>query len=139
MSYLWIGISGAAAAVEILTLSAAAVWFIPAGIVAFFLSLFDISIFTQTVCFIIISLISVVLSKIILKIQKNFRKTGIHKILIGKTAIVLEEIDNEKNTGSVRINGAVWTARTEDGDLPYENGIVVTIIKIDGDCLICSR
>ena len=143
--YLWICIGIAAAIVEVLTLSKLAVCFVPAGLLVFFLSVFKIAVWIQVAVFIIISLIAIILSRIILKKSQKFLKSGEprgkweYKNLIGKTAIVTEEIDSSKNTGSVRINGMIWTAQAEDANELYENGIIVTVMDIDGECLICSR
>ena len=143
--YLWICISVAAAVVEVLTLSKTAVWFVPAGLLVFFLAIFEVDVWIQVAVFIIISLILIGLSRVMSKNFINFvkfketKEIKEYKNLIGKAAIVTEEIDNIKNTGSVRINGTIWTARAEDADELYENGLIVTIIKIDGECVICSR
>ena len=143
--YLWICISVAAAVVEVLTLSKTAVWFVPAGLFVFFLAIFEVDVWIQVAVFIIISLILIGLSRVMSKNFINFvkfketKEIKEYKNLIGKAAIVTEEIDNIKNTGSVRINGTIWTARAEDADELYENGLIVTIIKIDGECVICSR
>ena len=56
--------------------------------------------------------------------------------LIGKTAIVTEEIDNVKATGTVTVNGNVWTARVLSGKGVIPEGANVKIIKIDGVKLI---
>lgn len=143
--YLWIGIGIAAAIVEVLTLKKIAIWIVPAGLIAFLLAFLEIDVWIQTCVFIIISLISIGLSIGIQKKSKKFIKSNEaqklweYKNLIGKTAIVTEEIDSSKNTGSVRINGTIWTARSEDEEELYESGLVVTITSIDGDSLICSK
>ena len=58
---------------------------------------------------------------------------------IGRNAIVTQEINNFKNSGAVRINGLTWFAQSEDDDIIYESGLVVTVIRIDGVRAICSR
>jgi len=50
--------------------------------------------------------------------------------LVGKSGTVLETID--RDSGSVRIDGEVWTARPYDEDDIYEPGVRVEVIKIDG-------
>src|SRR3954452_11451987 len=42
--------------------------------------------------------------------------------VVGRSAVVLEEIDNVSNHGSVRLDGEVWTARAYDEDLVIEPG-----------------
>ena len=147
--YLWICVGIAAAVVEVLTLSKVAVWFVPAALLAFLLAIFKAEVWIQTVVFIIISLMSVVLSSVISKKLKKIAKLKEtqeiweYKNLIGKSAIVTEEIDNGSNTGSVRINGKILSARAEDEIEIHELGSVVIIVEVetgaDGNNLICAR
>ena len=55
--------------------------------------------------------------------------------LIGKQAIVTEKIDNLAGTGQVKIDGNLWTARSEGGFIIAERE-VVEIVKISGVKLI---
>jgi membrane protein implicated in regulation of membrane protease activity len=55
-----------------------------------------------------------------------------------KTAIVVEEINNVNATGAVKINGLVWTARSENNEI-IEKDAVVIFKKIDGNKAIVVR
>ena len=57
---------------------------------------------------------------------------------IGGEAVVLERIDNISETGSVKIDGKVWTARSSSGDI-VESGEIVRVDKIDGVKLLVSK
>jgi membrane protein implicated in regulation of membrane protease activity len=50
---------------------------------------------------------------------------------IGKEGIVLEEIDNSKNTGSVRIDKELWRADSESGEI-IKKGKRIVVVKLDG-------
>ena len=50
---------------------------------------------------------------------------------IGKEGIVLEEIDNTKNTGSVRIDKELWRADSENGEIIKEGNRIV-VVRLDG-------
>jgi membrane protein implicated in regulation of membrane protease activity len=52
--------------------------------------------------------------------------------LIGQPAMVLERIANDDASGSVRIGGEVWTARSYDEDRVIEPGTRVEVIEIRG-------
>jgi membrane protein implicated in regulation of membrane protease activity len=52
--------------------------------------------------------------------------------LVGRTAIVLERIDNDAGVGSVRLDGEVWTARAYDEDAVLEPGTRVHVMDIKG-------
>ena len=58
--------------------------------------------------------------------------------LIGKKAVVIQEIDNLAQTGQVRINDIEWTARSAD-DEKIGEGTVVTIEEIRGVKLIVKQ
>lgn len=59
--------------------------------------------------------------------------------LIGKTAVVIEDIDNICENGAVKVEGKVWTARNVDGDTRIPAGEQVKICEIRGVKLMCSR
>ena len=52
--------------------------------------------------------------------------------LIGRSAMVLETIDNDHSVGQVRIGGEVWTARAYDEDRIIEAGTKVQVVEIRG-------
>jgi membrane protein implicated in regulation of membrane protease activity len=52
--------------------------------------------------------------------------------LVGRTAIVLERIDNDEGVGCVRLDGEVWTARSYDEDEVIEAGTRVHVLEIRG-------
>jgi membrane protein implicated in regulation of membrane protease activity len=56
--------------------------------------------------------------------------------LVGSSAVVLERVD--RNGGSVRLRGEVWSARAFDADNPIEPGAEVQVIEIDGATAVVS-
>ena len=136
MPYIWIGVIVFAAVSEINTFVFISVWFIPPAFTAFILSLTGIQVWIQVFIFFIITLILLVLSRTIFKKLKKFKDLN---SVIGKNAIVTEEINNYKSTGTVRINGYVWAAKAEEDDIIYENGLVVTVIQIESGKVVCAR
>ena len=52
--------------------------------------------------------------------------------LIGRSAMVLETVDNDHASGQVRIDGEVWTARAYDEDRVFEAGTKVQVMEIRG-------
>ena len=138
MPYIWIGIVVFACVVEIHTFTSVPVWFIPASLTSFALSLTGTQVWVQAFVFFVASLILLAMSRTVFKKSKIYKNSGSDSI-IGKTAIVTEEINNYKYTGTVRINGLTWVAKSDDDDVIYESGLVVTIVNIDGVEAICSR
>lgn len=56
-------------------------------------------------------------------------RTGV-AALVGKTAIVIEEVNG--HGGRVRIGGEVWTSRAYDEDLVIPVGTKVDVLQIEG-------
>jgi membrane protein implicated in regulation of membrane protease activity len=52
--------------------------------------------------------------------------------LVGRTAIVLERVDNDAATGRVRLDGEVWSARAYDDERVFDEGTRVQVLEIKG-------
>ena len=59
-------------------------------------------------------------------------------MLLGKEAVVTEDINNTHATGAVKIKGTVWTARSSD-DSEIPEGEIVIVKAIEGVKLIVER
>jgi len=59
--------------------------------------------------------------------------------LVGQTATVLERIENDAATGTVKLEGEVWTARAWDEDEVIEAGHRVHVIEIRGATALVSE
>lgn len=118
--------------VEIITLGLATIWFACGALAAFIASLFEVSIPVQFVLFAVVSLASLftVRPYVARKFTSERTKTN-YESLIGKSARVVETIDNYKETGVVYINGLEWTARAVD-DVTIDAGKIAEIIEIRG-------
>ena len=57
--------------------------------------------------------------------------TKFYKSGIGQEALVTEQIDNLRETGAIRINGVLWTAKSAD-DTQIPIGMRVVIERIEG-------
>ena len=57
--------------------------------------------------------------------------------LVGKSGTVIEPID--RDSGSVRIEGEVWTARPYDEDETFEPGQRVHVLQIRGATALVSE
>jgi membrane protein implicated in regulation of membrane protease activity len=57
--------------------------------------------------------------------------------LVGASAVVIDRVDRDR--GTVRLNGEVWSARAYDDDHVFEPGTRVEVLKIDGaTALVCE-
>ena len=88
----------------------------------------------QVIIFAAVSLLSLVfirpiLVKLFYKGGKNEVKTNADA-LIGRIGIVTEEIDNDKNTGRVRVDGDYWKAVSSTSEVISQDS-KVKILKLD--------
>lgn len=84
--------------------------------------------------FVVVSVLSLVLLRPLLRsrlLSSPPIRTGA-AALIGRTAVVLEPIDNHAGVGCVRIDGEVWTARALDDEHPIAAGTRVEVVEIRG-------
>src|SRR3954469_3403493 len=59
--------------------------------------------------------------------------------LVGRTAVVVEDICNDDARGAVRLDGEVWTARAFDEDELIPVGRRVTVMDIKGATALVSE
>ncbi len=133
--YMWLIAFVLFAAVEFATsMALISIWFAAGSLVALVLSAFDVPLWIQLLVFILVSAILLICTRPIAKKHaKNNIDTNI-KIIIGKTAKVIEDIDNLKATGRVRLDGVDWTAISDTGEI-IEKDSLVTVTKIEGSKL----
>lgn len=134
--YIWLIIAGLFIIIETFTSGFLIFWFGIGALVSMIISIFIEDIFIQTIIFIISSVILIFVTKPFVKKFTNSQtiSTNINS-LIGKTGIVVKEIDNLASVGQVKVNGELWSAKSIDNQIISEN-TKVEIIKIDGVKLI---
>ncbi|MBO4982937.1 MAG: NfeD family protein [Clostridia bacterium] len=142
MAWFWLALAIALMVIELSTTQLISLWFsIGAAITAIVKVVFnDIGIIWQVVIFAVVSLALLIatrpLVKRFLSKKGEGNKTNLD-LIIGKEAIVTEEIDNIKAQGSVKINGLIWSARSSDeGVIPTD--AIVIIEEINGNKAIVS-
>ncbi len=59
--------------------------------------------------------------------------------LVGRTAVVVDRIDNGAHAGCVRLDGEVWSARAYDEDEVIEPGTRVHVLEIRGATALVSE
>lgn len=137
MSFLWIIVLIIAIVIEAMTLGLTCIWFAGGALVGLFLERIGAGIYTQIIACLIVSLILMYFTRpIAVKyFNKEREKTNFNSV-IGKQAVVTEAINNLKGTGQVIVDGKEWSARSEVEGLTFEEGEIVTIVRIQGVKLI---
>lgn len=132
---LWFLLVVVAAVIEVLTMDLTSIWFALSALIAFLLAVFGVSIPVQFLAFIVIS-IGLLLS--VRPLAKRYFQTNIISTnsdrLVGKTALCTKEI-SVGGRGEVKIDGAIWTAVTQDGS-GVSKDASVEILAIEGVKLI---
>lgn len=137
---IWLGLILILLVIEIITLGLTTIWFAGGALVAFIAALIGADVFVQIILFLIVSLLLLFITRpYAVKFFNKDRVRTNADSLIGKTAIVLEEIDNLKGQGKVIINGQEWTARAlQDGQVISADSKVV-IQRISGVKLLVEK
>ena len=140
MVYVWLGILIAAVVVEVCTAQMVSVWFAIGALASFFVALAGVSqLWIQIVVFVVVSAIAVIVTRPLIRkmVNKKAQPTNADMV-IGKTGVVTETIDNLAPTGLVKVSGSVWTARSAD-DSVIESGERVIIKEISGVKLLVIK
>ncbi len=137
--FVWAGLFVVFVIAEIATLNAlVSVWFAVGSLGAMFLALADVPFVWQMVMFVGLSTVILIVTRPIVKKMQGRKYATNFELDIGKTAMVIESINNQLGEGRVKLEGTDWSARSEDGS-PIEKGTVVTVKMVDGAKLIVAR
>lgn len=126
--------------IEIATMGLYTIWFAGGCLVAFFIALIGLNGWFQIGVCIVVSAVLIFFTRPI--VQKNFNKTKVKtnaEGLVGKTAIVIEKIDNVAGTGRAVVNGQEWMARAIKADEVFDVNAVVGIEEISGVKLLVKK
>lgn len=139
---LWLGAVIVFLVVEMITVSLVSIWFVGGALAAFLVSFLTDQIWIECLVFLGVSVVLLLLlrpmaRKLSAK-QKDQITTGA-KALIGKRAVVTEDIDNLRAKGAVQVNGQFWTARTQDDQEKIAKDTVVKILDVDGVKLLVKK
>ena len=133
--WIWVVLVIIFALIEVCTLGLTTVWFALAALVMVFLSLFKIPLATQVLIFLAISAVLLIFTRplAIQKFKMGKEKTNVDS-LVGKQALVIKAI-GEFEKGEVKINGQIWSARTEN-NLEIAEGTKCEVLRVEGVQLI---
>jgi len=134
-TYFWLAAIILFAAVEVFTSGLVSIWFAAGALFALIASALHADLWLQITVFLIASIVSLILTRRAVS-SKLLKATPTNAdMLIGELGVVENEIHNIKETGAVKIQGKVWSARSKNGDIIPE-GSVVKILEIQGVKLI---
>lgn len=135
---IWLAAAGIFFIIEIATVGFLIFWLGIGALLAMITSFITDSIVAQTAVFVISSCILIPFTKFFAdKFTKKEAVPTNSYSLINKHGIVTVDINPLENAGQVKVNGEIWSAKTED-ESKIEKGTEIEVIKIDGVKLIVS-
>ena len=137
--WIWLAILVVSAVLEFVSMQMVSVWFCVSSVVAVILDLCYVPIWVQALVFVLLALVLLIcLRRFCLKflLKGDNTKTNVDTF-VGSVFPLLEEIKPEQS-GSVKVNGVVWTATTKD-EQTIKKGEKVVVQKVDGNKLIVEK
>lgn len=128
-STIWLTIIVLALITEGCTAGLTSIWFAIGSALSFVLSLFNVNIYVQIAVFFIVSVILLIFTRPLISktLVKETEKTNADKI-IGQKAFVIEEINEFKGTGQIKISGSVWSAKADE-IIQKDEAVIIEAIK----------
>ena len=136
LTIFWLVLVAIMLVIEIFTLGLTTIWFSLGGVAAAIAAGLNSPLWLQIVLFAGVSVVVMVLVRpfAVKVLDKSRAKTNIDE-LPGQKA---EVIENAKGSGTVRLRGVEWMARSVD-DTVIEEGKVVTIQSVSGVKLLVKE
>ncbi len=129
---IWLVLCGIFLIAEIFTVSFLLFWPGIGAFLAFIAYLLGFELSVQIAVFVISTALMLIFMKPIVKKLFKSRDTPMNSsAMIGKHAIVIKEINNLESTGQVKVNGELWSAISDTGDIIEENS-AVEILSLEG-------
>jgi membrane protein implicated in regulation of membrane protease activity len=128
---IWLCIVVLFVIIEALTVQMLCIWFAAAALVTLFSALLGAPVWLQVIVFAFFTAVFLILTRPFVKhFVKGTRTHTNADRVIGKTAIVLREINNDLAEGQVKVLNQIWTARSFDGRVfPTETKVNVRAIE----------
>lgn len=134
---LWLVITVVLVIIEVATFNLVTIWFAGGAFVAMVAAMFHVPMWAQLILFAFATTVLLVSTRpLVIKYMAKKTPTNSDRV-IGTMGIVTEEIDNLKETGAVKADGKIWTARARE-DVVIPEGSKVKIHEIRGVKLIVS-
>ena len=135
---IWLVLLIVFAGIAGITAGLVSIWFCTGSLAALFAAWIGVSLPVQVGLFAIVSVIAMAVIRPLARkwIAPKPEKTNADRIL-EEEALVVETIDNLHFSGQIKVRGAIWTARSSNGDVIPE-GTLVQVEQIEGVKAIVS-
>ena len=133
MWHYWLIAAGVFFIGEIMTVGFLLFWLGISALIAMVVSFFTSNVIIQMSVFIISSIILILATKPLVKKfvnEKNVKTNAFS--LVGKNALVIQDIDNLNSVGQIKVDGEIWSAQSSEDDINIPINSEVKIVKIEG-------
>ncbi len=125
MTIIWFVVVLAFFIIEALTFNLVTIWFAIAAIPPFIMAYFKLSIASQIIVFILLSIILLLLTRpLVEKIEKGKKIKTNYEAVIGKEGMAIDSFEVGFN-GNVKIDGLEWLAFSSDDNITKGERVVV--------------
>ena len=132
MTIWWLAALVIFAVAEAVTVNLISIWFAGGALAALIAAGLSAPLWLQIVLFLVVS--GVLLALVAPWARKASRVNSVATNAdrhIGRQALVTEEINNLQESGAIRLDGVIWTARSESGEV-IPAGTTITVKRIAG-------
>ena len=131
MSIFWLVLAVVMGVLEASTAQLVSIWFAVGAVGGCVTSLITDKIWIQVVVAIVVTLITLIATRPLAKRVTNIKKTHTNSDRnIGKTAVVISDIDNLQSKGQVKVESTVWSAKSaDDSVITKDTKVVVKAIE----------
>ena len=136
MTVWWFAIFVVLIVIELLTVNLVTIWFALGAVAAITISIFNDSLILQLIGFIVVSVLSLIMSKpLIMHFRvRKITPTNLDRV-VGERGEVVKKIFSDKS-GEVKVLGNIWTASSTK---TFEVGDKIKVKKIEGVKLIVEE
>lgn len=137
--WIWVGIIAISLVIEFTTMEMVSLWTAIGGVCSLILAALNVSEEIQLIVFFTVSIILLLsLRKLAIKylLKNNNQKVGTDRIMGTKTRLITEI--TAENPGTIKVNGVIWSAITENSE-PLAENTIVEIVEIRGNKFIVKE
>lgn len=129
---LWLVLMIVFILIEVSTVSMVSVWFASGALTALIASLCNAPLWLQIVLFVVVSAALLLALRPLARkyFTPRLTKTNVDAV-VGTEGLVTQRIDNLSASGSVKLGGVEWSARSTSG-APLEEGTRIRVDRVEG-------
>ncbi|MDO4748005.1 MAG: NfeD family protein [Eubacteriales bacterium] len=136
MSIFWLVLTVLMVIIEACTTQLVSIWFAVGALSGCISALITEKIWIQVLVFVVVTVITLITTRPLAKRVNNKIKTHTNSDRnIGKTALVVSDINNTDSVGQVKVSGSIWSAKSADNSVILKDSEVV-VKDIEGAKLV---